>query len=109
MPYSPDNTLHCQVSHELGITGDWADAITLEAHLDGTGRIYWNEANTLSQPFYTLLGASATLRGKHYNVQLWANNLCDTGYKTFYFVSIGHDFLQRGRGREAGVTLRLDF
>jgi outer membrane receptor protein involved in Fe transport len=109
VPYSPDNTLHCQVSHELDITGDWADAITLEAHLDGTGRIYWNEANTLSQPFYTLLGTSATLRGKHYNVQLWANNLCDTGYKTFYFVSIGHEFLQRGRGREAGVTLRLDF
>ena len=35
-------------------------------------------------------------------------NLTDTQFSTFYFVSIGHEFLQRGQGRTMGATLRID-
>lgn len=34
--------------------------------------------------------------------------LTGTGYSTFYFVSIGHEFLQRGHGRMLGATLRVN-
>ena len=76
--------------------------------MNGAGRIYWNEANDLYQPFYALLGASVTLAGKHYSLQLWGRNLTGTAYHTFHFVSIGHAFLQRWHGRSLGMTLRVN-
>ena len=63
----------------------------------------------MTQPFYALLGANATLQLKHIGLQLWGTNLTGTRYRTFYFVSIGHEFLQRGHGRALGATLRLNF
>ncbi len=110
VPYSPTHTLFAQAFYTYNIKGgsDWAQSITLDASLKGTGGIYWNETNLLKQPFYALLGSSITLAGKHYSLQLWGQNLTGTRYNTFYFVSISHEFLQRGRGRMLGATLRIN-
>ena len=110
VPYCPQHTLYAEAFYTYNIKsgGDWAQSITLDASLKGTGEIYWNEANTQRQPFYALLGSSITLAGKHYSLQLWGKNLTGTRYNTFYFVSISHEFLQRGRGRILGATLRIN-
>ena len=111
VPYCPQHTLFAQAfyTYDIKSGSDWAQSITIDASLKGTGEIYWNEANTLRQPFYALLGSSITLAGKHYTLQLWGQNLTGTRYNTFYFVSISHEFLQRGRGRMLGATLRVKF
>ena len=110
VPYCPQHTLYAQAFYTYNIKGGgkWAQSITLDASVKGTGEIYWNEANSLRQPFYALLASSITFKGKHYSLQLWGQNLTGTGYSTFYFVSIGHEFLQRGRGRMLGATLRVN-
>ena len=110
VPYCPQHTLFAQAFYTYNFKddSDWAQSITLDASLKGTGEIYWNEANTQRQPFYALLGSSITLAGKHYSLQLWGQNLTGTRYNTFYFVSISHEFLQRGRGRMLGATLRIN-
>ncbi len=111
VPYCPQHTLFAQAFYTCNINSDsfWIQSITIDVNVKGTGEIYWNEANTLRQPFYALLGSSLTLTGKHYSLQLWGQNLTDTRYNTFYFVSIGHEFLQRGKGRMLGATLRVNF
>ncbi len=110
VPYCPQHTLFAQAfyTYDIKSGSDWAQSITIDASLKGTGEIYWNEANTQHQPFYALLGSSITLAGKHYSLQLWGQNLTGTRYNTFYFVSISHEFLQRGRGRMLGATLRIN-
>lgn len=110
VPYCPQHTLFAQAFYTYNFKGgsDWAQSITLDASLKGTGEIYWNEANTQRQPFYALLSSSITLAGKHYSLQLWGQNLTGTRYNTFYFVSISHEFLQRGRSRMLGATLRIN-
>ena len=110
VPYCPQHTLFAQAFYTYNFKGgsDWAQSITIDANLKGTGEIYWNEANTQRQPFYALLGSSITIAGKHYSLQLWGQNLTGTRYNTFYFVSISHEFLQRGRGRMMGATLRIN-
>lgn len=108
VPYSPKHTLFAQITHLIDLKGgDWAQHLTLDANVRGAGEIYWNEANTMRQPFYGQLGASVTLAGKRYSLQVWGRNLTDTQFSTFYFVSIGHEFLQRGQGRTMGATLRF--
>lgn len=107
VPYAPMHTLFTEAAHSINIAGDPLKRLTLAANVRAVDDIYWDEANTLRQPFYALLGASITWQQQHYSLQLWGRNLTDTGYKTFYFVSIQHAFLQRGHSRQLGVTLRL--
>ncbi len=107
VPYAPMHTLFAEASHAFKIGGDTDKLLSLAVNMRAVGDIYWDEANTLHQPFYALLGASVTWKQPRYSLQLWGRNLTDTQYKTFYFVSIQHHFLQRGHGRMLGVTLRL--
>ena len=45
MPYCPQHTLFAQAFYTYNFKGgsDWAQSITLDASLKGTGEIYWNE------------------------------------------------------------------
>lgn len=107
VPYAPMHTLFAEASHSIKVAGDADKLITLAANVRATGDIYWDEANTMRQPFYALLGASIAWQQRRYSLQLWGRNLTDTWYKTFYFVSIQHHFMQRGHGRQLGATLRI--
>ena len=107
VPYAPSHTLFAEAAHSIRVNGDRAKLLSLAANVRAVGDIYWDEANTQQQPFYALLGASVTWQQPRYSVQLWGRNLTGTSYKTFYFVSIQHIFLQRGHGRQLGITLRL--
>ena len=72
------------------------------------GRIWWNEENTLSQPFYALADASVRFEHKHYSLDIWGRNLGGAHYNVFYFKSIGNEFVQRGRPRTFGITLNIN-
>ncbi len=106
LPYVPRNTIFVQGmwSHRLPSS---PYSISADASLKGNGKIWWNEANTLSQKIYFLLDAGVSLDSDRFSIRLWGRNLTSTRYYTFYFLSMGNEFLQRGRGIEAGVTLRL--
>ena len=108
VPYAPMHTLFAEASQSFKIGGDANKLLTAAANLRAVGDIYWDESNTMRQPFYALLGASITWQQKHYSLQLWGRNLTDTKYKTFNFVSIQHYFLQRGHGCSLGATLRIN-
>ena len=110
VPYSPSHTLFVEALHQFDFNSgsQWVRSLTIGANMRGTGEIYWNEANDVRQPFYCLLGASATLAGDKYSLELWGKNITGTKYNSFYFVSIGHTFLQRGRGASMGATLRVN-
>ena len=84
-------------------------SITLSADWRGTGSIYWNEANTRHQPFYSMLGAQATLRMKNYELTIWGRNLTDTRYNVFYFKSVGEEFYSEGAPIHGGVKLNIIF
>lgn len=99
LPYAPSNTLFGEISYlphrRMEIT----------AYVNCAGKIYWNEANSLEQPFYAQLGASVRVRIiDGMDIRFWGENLTDARFHTFYFMSMGHEFVQRGRPRRVGVT-----
>lgn len=108
IPYVPENTLWLQAGYNRPLNVKGLKQWSVEANCRGTGKIYWNETNSESQPFYLLAGASATLEGNKWSVQLWGRNLTNTDYRTFYFKSMGNEFVQRGRPWQIGATLRLE-
>lgn len=110
VPYAPSNTLFLGAGYTRSLSG-FIDGISAEVNTRGTGSIWWDEANTVKQPFYMLLNASVAATHKGFRLELWADNITATQYATFYFVSIRNAFLQRGNGFSAGATLswELDF
>ena len=107
IPYSPSNTMFIGAAYTININKKWLDGITISADTKGAGKIYWNETNSISQPFYALLNASIRFENKNYSFDLWGKNLTDTDYNTFYFESFGNAFLQRGKPTTFGATLRI--
>lgn len=107
IPYAPSNTLFMQGEYSMSLSEQVS--LNIEAHVNGAGKIYWNESNTLYQPFYVQLGASATVNWKQFSLQVWGENITDTRFDTFYFMSMQNEFLQKGRPARCGVTLRYNF
>lgn len=108
VPYSPAHTLFVRGAYTFDLPVAFCKTLCIAADMKGTGKIYWDEANSLSQDFYILLGASATFAHPRYSLQIWGRNLTDTKYSTFYFMSINHQFLQRGLPATVGATLRIN-
>lgn len=108
VPYVPGNTLFVQGLYKMQVSRPWLERLTLDVNVKGTGDIYWNEGNTEIQKFHAILGASLTAEWKKWSLQIWGKNLTDTKYHTFYFMSMGNEFLQRGRPWQIGATLRLN-
>lgn len=107
VPYAPAHTLFAGVAYTRSFAGGGIiDRLSADVNCRGIGNIYWNEANTLSQPFYALLDASVRAQRGNLSLELWANNLTSTQYATFYFVSIQNAFLQQGPRMSLGATLR---
>ena len=107
VPYAPRHTVSAGIEYRQPIAGRWADALTLHAGWQGMGRIYWNETNTASQPFYGQLQASATLHMGRFSASVWGRNLTGTDFNTFYFRSLENSFVQRGKPLRYGLTLSL--
>lgn len=107
VPFAPETTLHASIDRGFSFKGTWLDAVTLHAGYRGCGTIWWTEANDARQPFYSLLDASVSLTHGRYILQCWGKNLSNTDYDTFYFVSMGNAFLQKGRPLQCGVKLSI--
>ncbi|MBQ4420838.1 MAG: TonB-dependent receptor [Bacteroidales bacterium] len=106
MPYYPLNTLSVCADYYWLMDSKYLDMIDLCLTYQGLGRIYFNQQNTLYQKYYNLLSLDLTLKRNRYSVSFWARNLLNTKYNTFYFLSTGHNFVQRGKPLRIGITLR---
>lgn len=104
LPYAPQHTASAMASYRIPLNCAVLDDITLNASWQGAGKIYWNEANTLKQNFYSLLNASVELRKGDYSLSLWGRNLANADYYTFYFKSMGNDFMSQGKPCRWGAT-----
>ena len=108
VPYAPQHTLTARLNYRIPLRSEWLDSVELGISLNGAGRIYWNERNDFSQPFYALVDASARLNGANWAVEIWARNLTDARYDTFYFESMSNRFLQRGRPLTVGIRASIE-
>ncbi len=104
LPYAPQHTASAMASYRIPLNCAVLDDITLNASWQSAGKIYWNEANTLKQNFYSLLNASVELRKGDYSLSLWGRNLANADYYTFYFKSMGNDFMSQGKPCRWGAT-----
>lgn len=105
LPYAPQNTVFFSIDYALPFKlCGFKPSVNVNAR--GVGDIYWDDANSVRQPFYSTLAASADIDNGHISLKLWAENLTSTRYNTFYFVSMSNAFVQQSNPCTFGVTLR---
>lgn len=107
VPYAPSNTLFVQadwVASGLSFAG-----ITpgIMANVRAVGDIYWNEANTARQNFYAVPEVALNFRAEKWSLKLACANFTSTRYNTFYFLSMGNEFVQAAAPRRFSATFRL--
>ncbi len=108
LPYAPRETYSANIAYRIPVPRSFANIFVLNVGWNGVGRIYWNEENTLSQPFYSLLSASLVWEKGHWGASLWGKNLLNEKYNTFYFRSIGNDFFAQGKPLHLGVSFHVN-
>lgn len=94
VPYVPQSTFIVRASHRLALGRN-----TVELGIEGTqtGKMWWNESNSLHQNNYFLLNTDVTLNIHRLSIYGRAENITSTEYKTFYFKSVGNEFYQKGK------------
>ena len=96
------------MTYDHAFARGFVDRLTAVAGYRGAGRIWWDEANTLSQPDYSLLDASLSLSHGRYTVSFWGKNLLDESYGTFWFRSVSRSFISMGRPLRIGIKLIIN-
>lgn len=105
LPYAPQHTVSAGVSYDWHTGRRAVDRVVFDCTWQGAGKIYWNESNTLSQNFYSQLGASVKLCHGDFALTLWGRNLLNEDFYTFYFKSVNNNFFSHGKPRRVGITL----
>ena len=110
IPFVPEHAFSASADYRIGVTGDAVlRAVTIGANVTGSGRVYWDDANTASQDLYAVLGAHACLDMGSVNVDFWGRNLTDTRYCTFAMPFSNAYIGQRGTPLQLGVDVRMHF
>lgn len=107
VPYAPTATCAVSAKYTWNIQRKWADNISFTVQNQAIGKIYWNESNSLSQPLYSLLSANIGYQKEHFSIQLFARNITNTHYNTFYFKSISREFYSDGTPLMIGINGKI--
>lgn len=108
LPYAPLNTLYASLSYHTSFPGRVIDSFECMASVRCTGPIYWNDSNTRRQAIYAPVSLSAMATSGIFTLRIWAENVNNVKYSTFYFKSMGNEFVQRGMPFRAGATLHIN-
>lgn len=110
IPYVPAHTVAGQLRKTFHINQpDLFNKIVFNLLYKGTGEIYWNEANTAKQDFYSTMDAKISFVRKNIQFDLWGTNLSSARYNSFYFEALGKQFVQTSKPLQVGVKLSLKF
>ncbi len=108
LPLAPRETVSANIAYKIPVSKTFANRFVLNLGWNGVGRIYWDEANSLTQAFYGLWNASLLWEKGHFGTSVWGKNLLGEEYKVFYFKSMENTFFAQGKPLQMGVSLYIN-
>lgn len=108
IPYAPQNTVGVNLNYSKRLRNGFFTEIYGTASYYGAGKIYWTDANDISEDYYSLVNAKIGVKKEAFGLELWGKNLLNTEYNAFYFKSFGNSFFQKGKPLQFGVKLTLE-
>lgn len=109
LPMVPSHTFSTGADYTLSNPCTHIDRMMFSLHFTGTGPIHWKEDNRVSQPFYGQLNGKVSATKGFITFAIWAKNITNTRYTTFYFETAGKGLAQLGRPFTIGGDISLNF
>lgn len=113
VPFVPEHTMSARADYRFDFARGSLHSFTLGANVSAQGKTYWDEANSMKQNFYALLGAHALFDFGPVSLNVWARNITNTRYNTFAVSSSAtgsnHWFAQRGNPFQWGADVKVHF
>lgn len=106
IPYVPQHTLYMSAGYGFSLSGC---RLEVDSAARGDGPIWWNEENSLREPFRLRLDGRIALAFPKWEVHIRGENLTNTPVRSFYFKSIGNEFFASARPRLLliGLSIKL--
>lgn len=109
LPFVPRNTFSAAVKYNILTNYNWLDKISFNAQYIGIGKLYWNDNNKSVQDYYNTVNAKASFIKKGLTIDLWAKNITNEKYITYYFESMGNKFAQQSKPFSFGADINIKF
>ena len=110
VPFAPEHGMSVSADFRQPLRLRWLRAVTAGAAVQGAGRIWWDEANRYSQPFYATLAARVGMEFPGgVGLTLWGRNLTAARYDTFSFESMSRRYAQAADPLHFGFDVSLRF
>jgi len=109
VPFVPKNTVSLSADYTRYFNNSFINKLTVSGQYSGSGRIYWTEANDVSQKYYSLLNGRISVEKGNLALSIWARNLTNVNYSTFYFKTFGNSFGQLGKPIHFGIDFMCRF
>lgn len=104
LPMVPRQTMAFMANYTLENVGNCIDRLMFNATVTGAGKIYWNEDNTLKQPFYALLNLKVAATKGRFTWEVWTKNTTNARYMSYAFQSSAK-YAQQGKPFMIGTSL----
>jgi outer membrane receptor protein involved in Fe transport len=109
VPFAPKQTLSATAVYTFHFKKSFIDRLLINGKYSGAGKIYWTEANDVSQKFYSILNGRISLEKGNFSLCVWGENMLNSKYTTFYFKTFGNSFGQLGKPFHFGIDLNMKF
>lgn len=114
VPFVPEHTFAASLDYRFDLSaGSFLRSVTVGANVNGQGKTYWDEANTVSQKLYAVLGARMGFDFGRVKLNVWGRNLTDSRYNVFAVSSAATGttnwFGQRGNPLQVGADVKVHF
>ena len=109
LPLVPKHTLALGVDYTIFHPCSLIERLTFSANFTQTGPIYWKEDNRKKQDSYRLLNGKISATKGIVTLALWAKNITNTHYNSYYFETGGNGLAQAGRPFTLGGNIQIQF
>src|SRR5690554_599638 len=107
LPYVPRYNFNFGANYQVNVGSGWLDKMSVNLSYNGVGKHYWHESNEAFQPFYGLMNARISFEKQNISLSLWAKNLFNTAYNSFYFQALGNSYVQIGKPATMGIKINV--
>lgn len=109
LPMVPRNTFSAGANYKWNVNNILVDNIIFNAQYVGVGKLYWNDANSVDQPFYGVINGRVAFERKNVSFDFWMKNIGSEDYLTYYFSSDPKSYGQRSKPFSCGVNISCKF
>jgi outer membrane receptor protein involved in Fe transport len=109
LPMVPLNTLAVGANYSVKTSSPLLEKITLHGQYTAAGKLYWNDANDVSQPYYGIFNGKISFMNNKFSIDLWAKNIGRKDYIAYYFTLMDERYVQKGKPFTCGANLNVRF